>query len=180
MIDLPCTHDTSRREERLVDEAIRDSFPASDPSSVAQPGSIVNRRYARAADFHSDATLLSALSLAPLVAVAWAEAGLDDVEADMVRSWAEESGLTRGDAGYALLEHWLSGPPYPELMACWREQYVGRLSRSLSREAQRELKHHILSRATALVEATGAFSGVGQSPSPNELVVIRDIERAFS
>jgi len=33
----------------LIDEASRDSFPASDPASSTQPGSIVNERYADAA-----------------------------------------------------------------------------------------------------------------------------------
>ena len=39
---------TSRHEEWLIDEAIRGSFPASDPASSSAPGSIVNRRYAEA------------------------------------------------------------------------------------------------------------------------------------
>jgi hypothetical protein len=34
-----------RHDEWLIDEAIRDSFPASDPASTSQPGSIVNERY---------------------------------------------------------------------------------------------------------------------------------------
>lgn len=36
----------TRHEEWLIDEAIRDSFPASDPASTSQPGSIVQARYA--------------------------------------------------------------------------------------------------------------------------------------
>jgi len=39
----------NRHEEWLIDEASRDSFPASDPASSTQPGSIVNERYADAA-----------------------------------------------------------------------------------------------------------------------------------
>jgi len=35
-------------DERLVDDAIEATFPASDPVSPAQPGSIVNLRYAAA------------------------------------------------------------------------------------------------------------------------------------
>ena len=35
-------------EEWLTDEAIRGSFPASDPASSSEPGSIVNLRYAEA------------------------------------------------------------------------------------------------------------------------------------
>ena len=34
------------RDEWLLDEAIDDTFPASDPVSHSQPGSILNRRYA--------------------------------------------------------------------------------------------------------------------------------------
>jgi hypothetical protein len=34
------------REEWLLDDAIDDTFPASDPVSPGQPGSIVNLRYA--------------------------------------------------------------------------------------------------------------------------------------
>jgi hypothetical protein len=36
----------SRHDEWLIDEAIRDSFPASDPASTSQPGSLVSDRYA--------------------------------------------------------------------------------------------------------------------------------------
>ena len=36
----------TRHEEWLMDEAIRDSFPASDPASSSQPGSIAYERYA--------------------------------------------------------------------------------------------------------------------------------------
>jgi len=39
----------TRHDEWLVDEANRDSFPASDPASSSQPGSIVGERYARGA-----------------------------------------------------------------------------------------------------------------------------------
>jgi len=38
----------NRHEEWLIDEASRDSFPASDPASSTQPGSIVNERYSAA------------------------------------------------------------------------------------------------------------------------------------
>jgi hypothetical protein len=55
-MDTSSSHDDARLAQRvdaamqhdewLVDEAVRDSFPASDPASSTQPGSIVNRRYA--------------------------------------------------------------------------------------------------------------------------------------
>jgi hypothetical protein len=39
----------ARHDEWLIDDAIDDTFPASDPTSHAQPGSIVSRRYEAAA-----------------------------------------------------------------------------------------------------------------------------------
>ena len=36
----------TRHDEWLMDEGIRGSFPASDPASSSQPGSLVNERYA--------------------------------------------------------------------------------------------------------------------------------------
>ena len=38
------------REESLLDDAIEDTFPASDPVAHGQPGSIVNLRYAALED----------------------------------------------------------------------------------------------------------------------------------
>lgn len=47
---------TNEHEEWLIDEAMRDSFPASDPASPIQPGSIVSERYARSPASYSQAT----------------------------------------------------------------------------------------------------------------------------
>ena len=41
----PETLSSEQHEEWLLDEAIDDTFPASDPVALGQPGSIVNVRY---------------------------------------------------------------------------------------------------------------------------------------
>ena len=50
---------SSRHEEWLMDEAIRGSFPASDPASSSVPGSIANQRYAEAAAGRSRPSVLA-------------------------------------------------------------------------------------------------------------------------
>lgn len=40
-------YESDRYEEWLLDESLRMSFPASDPASTSQPGSVVYERYAR-------------------------------------------------------------------------------------------------------------------------------------
>jgi hypothetical protein len=57
--------------------------------------------------------------------------------------------------------------------------YVAGLSLALTREAKRELKLEILNRAKALIEATGAFSGIGQTPSRAEQAVMDEIDNAL-
>jgi hypothetical protein len=133
----------------------------------------------QALDFPADPKSLAALSLAPLVAVAWAEAGMDDEERKLMLSWAAEIGLTKSDAAYELLEDWLAKRPGPQLLELWKSRYVNTLSRSLSREAKEELKRHLLHRARTLVQATGSFSGVAQTSSTREQTVMDEIERAF-
>ena len=58
IIDAACEGNPAmtRHDEWLVDEANRDSFPASDPASSTQPGSIVGERYASARNPHDDRT----------------------------------------------------------------------------------------------------------------------------
>ena len=55
------------RDEYLIDEAVEETFPASDPPSETQPGSIVAERY-RAADSRPEARSLGWLPFAALAA----------------------------------------------------------------------------------------------------------------
>lgn len=54
----------ARHEEWLLDDAIDDTFPASDPVSHGQPGSIVNMRYA-AREHHATRPRLQRMNSAP-------------------------------------------------------------------------------------------------------------------
>lgn len=130
--------------------------------------------------FQPHGKMLAALSLAPFVAVAWAEAGVDDAERALVLSWAAELGLTKGEPGYALLEHWLSEPPASHLLETWKRHYVDALSRSLSSEAKKEFKRHVMRRARELVQTASDLSSVDQAPSGNEHAVMGEIDSALS
>lgn len=131
-----------------------------------------------AANLHADSQFLRALSLAPFVAVAWAEPGPGAGERSLVMSWAGEIGLRTPDPGHRLLEHWLTERPDFELIDSWKRHYADRLSRSLSHEARREFKRHVMRRAqTVLGAASGRPAGVASSPE--EQAVIAKIEAAL-
>jgi hypothetical protein len=127
-----------------------------------------------------DAKSFAALSLAPLIAIARADGGARDRATHMVLTWAGETGLRQGDAAYSMVERWLADAPIPKLLAVWKTCYVPRLSLVLSPEAKRALKLEIWNRATALIAATGPFSGIGQAPSRQEQAVLEEIDAALS
>lgn len=121
---------------------------------------------------------LAALSLVPLVVVAWADGGIDDKERAAVLAGAEQAGLGKGHASYQLFEGWLAKKPAPDLLATWK-QYVTALSATLTPDARQSLKTELLGRARSVAEATGGFLGIGQKVSPAEAAALDDLEAAF-
>lgn len=122
---------------------------------------------------------LAALSLVPMVLVAWADGGVDAKEREAVLAGAEERGLRKGDASRELLEVWLARRPPPELLATWKG-YIGALSATIGAEARTSLEKELLGRARAVAEASGGTLGFGRKVSTAEEAVLRDLDTAFS
>ena len=122
---------------------------------------------------------LAALSLVPLVAVAWADGSIDDKERSAVLSAAAKMGLSKQDISYQLLERWLAEHPPPALLANWKD-YIDALSVTLSHQAKHALKSELMGRARVVAAAAGGFLGIGQKISSAERAVLEELERAFS
>ena len=122
---------------------------------------------------------LVALSLVPLVMVAWADGSIDDKERGAVLAGAAEAGLGGQDVGRQLLDQWLREPPPRDLLAAWTD-YIRAISATLDEDAKRALKAELLGRARKVAEATGGFLGVGRRVSASEEAVLERLERAFS
>ena len=69
------TSSSDGREERLLDDAIDDTFPCSDPVALNQPGSLVNTRYAAREREARTARRLFAVRTAALLLIGAAVAG---------------------------------------------------------------------------------------------------------
>ena len=124
------------------------------------------------------AATLTALSLVPLVMVAWADGNLGEKERSAILSGAEHTGLDKQHASYQLFEGWLARMPPPELIATWKD-YVSALSATLTTDARHALKSELLDRARIVAEAAGGFMGIGQKVSPAEASILGELEQAF-
>ena len=105
-----------RRRLREMDETKRAKEALAAASGITDDA--VLERLA-ALDISSET--LAALSLIPLVAVAWADGSIDDKERAGVFSRAAEAGVGKGDVSHELFERWLTEPPPPALVAAWKD-----------------------------------------------------------
>ena len=122
---------------------------------------------------------LAALSLVPLVVVAWADGDIDDKERHALLSGAAEVGVGTEDVSRQLLDRWLKEPPPRELLAAWTD-YIRATSATLGDEAKRALEAELLGRARRVAEATGGFLGLGRKVSAAEEAALERLEEAFS
>jgi len=125
------------------------------------------------------AETLVALSLYPLVAVAWADRKIDPGERRTVLDAAREAGMTHNDACHELLESWLEKRPGIELQGAWADM-VGALKGSLDDSAIASLRDELLDRAREVAKAAGGVLGFGSKISPEEQDVLDALESAFS
>jgi hydrophobe/amphiphile efflux-3 (HAE3) family protein len=120
---------------------------------------------------------LAALTLIPLVKVAWADQHLDAEERTAVLRGAESVGIAPDSPGHALLRAWLEERPDPRIFEAWRD-FVTALCARLSIEGQLELREDLLGRAREVAEAAGGFLGV-RTISRGEAAVLRELESVF-
>lgn len=121
---------------------------------------------------------VAALSVVPLVEVAWADGTLDAKEREAVLSYARESGFSAGTAEHALLEAWLERRPEPHLLIAWTQLIKG-MSQKLDPTGLATLKAALLDRARGVARASGGLLGLGSKVSTAEAALLSKLERAF-
>lgn len=123
------------------------------------------------------ANTIAALSLVPLLQVAWADGTIQDNERTAILQGAHGKGLEQGTDGYELLQTWLSSKPGDDLFTAW-EAYIKSLASQLNDEQNRLLKNQILGFAKMVAASAGGILGFGKVSASEEKVLQR-IEHAF-
>ena len=118
------------------------------------------------------ANTIAALSLVPLIQVAWADGSIQDNERTAILQGAHGKGLEQGTDGYELLQTWLAKKPSADLFDAW-EGYIKALAGQLNDEQNRLLKNQIINFAKVVAEAAGGFLGVGRVAATEDKVLAR-------
>jgi hypothetical protein len=125
------------------------------------------------------AETVAALSVVPLVEVAWADGSLDAKERGAVLEGARRSGIAPGSTAYGLLEPWLERRPDPKLLSAWT-QLVRDLRDRLDAPEAARLKSSLLDQAHAVATASGGILGLGAKVSDAEAAMLARLESAFA
>jgi hypothetical protein len=125
-----------------------------------------------------DAAGLAALSLIPLLQVAWADGAVQKRERDALLEAARKSGIEAGAPAHQLLIGWLDSQPEPRLFQAWKD-YIRALRDAMSDESIAALRTEVLSRAKAVARAAGGILGVGGTLG-SEQRVIDQLEAVFT
>ena len=153
-------------------EEVRDKKGALSTTSGITDDAILEQLVAL--DIRSDT--LAALSLVPLVEVAWADGTMDDSERSAILSAAADSGIS--DESAALLDGWLVTQPGSEVLSAWKD-YVSAITSKMDTEARDKLEQELLGRARKVAESAGGFLGIG-AISPEEEDKLEELARAFT
>jgi hypothetical protein len=131
----------------------------------------------RLASLGVSAVTMAALSMVPLVRVAWADGAVQEAERDAVLKAAHERGIEKSGPAHRLLAGWLDKKPKPELYETWAA-YTRALADSLVPAQRTQLRDQIVGLARQVAGAAGGFLGIHKI-SHEEEVALSAIEAAF-
>jgi hypothetical protein len=121
---------------------------------------------------------VTALVLAPLVAVAWADRTLDNEERRVILKAEDDFDIDPESEAGQLLANWLDHRPHESLLDAWAA-YVGELCGVLGSEERARLRDDIVSRAHRIARAVEKSFLRGGGPTDEEKAVVARVEAAF-
>ena len=121
---------------------------------------------------------LLALSLVPLIEVAWADGEISPEEKDAILKAASLKGIGENHPARQFLENWLHDCPSKELFHAW-QSFIHSLSKNVGPITFEKLHAEISSFTKGVAESAGGFLGFGKV-SAKEEEALRSIQKTFS
>lgn len=122
--------------------------------------------------------ILVALSLVPLIEIAWADGHVDAREKKAILSAVSQLKKSLGSRDHELLERWLEQRPPGQLLEAWL-YYTRGLCERLSREEVTALKDELIIQGRAIANASGGFFHLSGNISKAEADLLQKLESAF-
>jgi hypothetical protein len=122
---------------------------------------------------------LAALTLIPLIDVAWADGEMDTLERQAILDAATATGSEPGSYSHRLLEIWTDEQPPPDLTEAWR-RFIRALCERLDHDDARRLAAQLLGRARDVAAAAGSRMNRAPHISPDEESCLDALAAAFS
>jgi hypothetical protein len=121
---------------------------------------------------------LAALSVIPLVEVAWCDGELDDRERKAILQAAGDAGIPPDGPGYKLLQTWLAAKPPATMLSAWKD-YIEAMATTLKPEDYDRVRDNLLARAKHVAGAAGGILGLGKI-SATEQKKLDELASAFT
>jgi len=122
---------------------------------------------------------MAALTMYPMVCVAYADGVLNIEERDLIMKMAGEWNMKPGDAGFEVLNHWLVDGPSKDGFAVWKK-YIQTVITQMTPQQIADLKVSIMSRSNAVATAVGDVLGrFGNRTNKAEDALLAEIESVF-
>ena len=121
---------------------------------------------------------LAAISLVPLIQVAWADGKLQDNERKALFDAALQHGFKEWSPSFRIFKTWLRSPPPSHLAEAWKA-YMRALTAEFDREQKDFVKQQFLDRAERIAAAAGGILLRIGSISEAEQAVLDDLASVF-
>lgn len=129
-------------------------------------------------DLNIGPEMILAITLVPLVMVAWADGTMAQKEREAILKAAAERSVEPGSAAREVLESWLTRKPDDHLFDAWK-RYVRTLGSDLSADEQKRIQEGAVGLARNVAEAAGGFLGLSRI-SAAEKAVLEEVGKAFA
>ncbi|MFN3151172.1 hypothetical protein [Bremerella sp.] len=122
---------------------------------------------------------MAALTMYPMVCVAYADGVLNLEERDLIMKMAKEWNMKPGDPGFEVLNHWLVDGPTKDGFAVWKK-YIQAVIAQMTPQQVADLKLSILNRSNAVATAVGDVLGrFGNRTNKAEDACLAEIKSVF-
>lgn len=166
------------RDRQLMDKMKNELESLEESKKLAHVSGIVEERVLKSlVEAGVRAESLTAVTLIPLIEVAWCDGSVSAEEREAVLNAAANAGIHPDAASYELLRDWLQNRPDSHIIAAWKD-YVTEVSRLMPKESLGEFKRNMIDRCTRVAEAAGGFLGLS-TISKHERAKIDEFAKAF-